>query len=108
MAGASGRGRDVRGRGSIAGLLRTAVGGALTGSVALPRARSTDRAAPAAAAASSAVADSFLANSGSGRSPTLALPLVRSAAMVTAPVEPRRGTGTSPTRWPKPQHGEGR
>src|ERR1700688_136075 len=42
---------------------------------------------------------------GSGR--TLELPLVRSAAMVTAPVELRRGTGTSPTRWPKPQHGKG-
>src|SRR5580704_17419603 len=33
--------------------------------------------------------------------------LVRSAAMVTAPVELRRGTGTSPTRWPQPQHGKG-
>jgi hypothetical protein len=27
--------------------------------------------------------------------------------MVTAPVELRRGTGTSPTRWPQPQHGKG-
>src|ERR1700731_1282944 len=64
------------------------------------RARGADRAAAAAAAASTAVADSVLANSGSGR--TLEPPLVRSA-----PVERRRGTGTSPTRWPKPQHGKG-
>jgi hypothetical protein len=36
-------------------------------SVALSRARGADRAAPAAAAASTDVADFFLANSGSGR-----------------------------------------
>src|SRR5450759_3542291 len=68
------------------------------------RARGADRAAPAAAAASTAVADSFLTfwripDPGSGR--TLEPPLV------TAPVELRRGTGTSPTRWPKLQHGKG-
>jgi hypothetical protein len=44
-------------------------------------------------------------DSGSGR--TLEPPRVRSAALVTAPVESRRGTGTSPTRWPKPQPGKG-
>jgi hypothetical protein len=44
------------------------------------RARGADR---AAAAASTAIADSVLANSGSGR--TLEPPLVRLAAMVTAP-----------------------
>jgi hypothetical protein len=33
--------------------------------------------------------------------------LVRSAAMVAAPVELSRATGPSPTRWPQPQHGKG-
>src|ERR1019366_4300270 len=63
-AGASGR--DLRGRCSIAGLLRTAVGlAALTCFVGHTRARKADRAAPAAAVAATAVADSFCANSGS-------------------------------------------
>ena len=34
-------------------------------------------------------------------------PLVRWAAMVMAPVERRRGTESSTTRSPKPQHGKG-
>ena len=48
--------------------------------------------------ASSAVADSFLANSGSRR--TL------EPALVGAPVE--LSYGASPTRWPQPQHGKGK
>ena len=61
-------------------------GAALTCFVAYTRAREapTEPHLPPLLA-STAVADSFCANSGSGR--TLEPPLVRSAAMVTAPVE---------------------
>jgi len=34
-------------------------------------------------------------------------PLVPIAEAARVTVAPRRGTGTSPTRWPKPQHSKG-
>jgi hypothetical protein len=73
---------------------------ALTCFVASTRARGADRAAPAAAAASTAVADSFFANSGSR------IGAHAGAAAGDGAGRAERGTGTSPTRWPKPQHGK--
>src|ERR1700730_7006379 len=58
------------------------------------RARGADRPAPGAAAASTAVADSFFRFRTAG-------------AVGGAGDGAGRATGTSPTRWPKPQHGKG-
>src|ERR1700731_4663860 len=76
-------------------------GAALTCFVASTRARGADRAAAAAAAASTAVADSFFANSGSR------IGAHAGAAAGDGAGQAERGTGRSPTRWPKPQHGKG-
>jgi hypothetical protein len=42
-----------------------------------------------------------------GPSKAIGRGLTRLAALGLLPVELRRGTGTSPTRWPKPRHGKG-
>ena len=78
-------------------------GAALTCFVAL-RAREAPT-EPQLLPASSAVADSFFANSGSRIGATAGA--AAGGGLVPAPVELSSATGPSPTRWPKPQHGKG-